>query len=204
MHMPSNRLPFLDKVVEKLHDHPCHRTILVVPGWPNIPSFWDLSLPNLPNLLTQPFNQTPHRNLNNLNLHTWLLESQLSRNRASLRQQRSVLRLLKEDQPDQSMRQSGQFLQSGASVTWWTGTPCKVNSQLPTLPFSIQEVTTKYHGYRLAIANKLGHSPNNVSKGENLTRLLDSFHKGLSHLGSFPWCYTSEQRLPFNPVKRPL
>ena len=25
-------------------------------------------------LLTQPFNQIPHRNLTNLNLHAWLLE----------------------------------------------------------------------------------------------------------------------------------
>ena len=41
-------------------------------GWPNMPWFWDLvtmssqiplSLPFLPNLLTQPFNQIPHRNL---------------------------------------------------------------------------------------------------------------------------------------------
>ena len=53
----------------------------------------------LPNLLIQPFNQTPHRNLLNLNLHVWLLEPQLSRNRASLRQWQHELRLLKEDQP---------------------------------------------------------------------------------------------------------
>ena len=33
-----------------------------------------LTLPNLPNLLTQPFNQIPHRNMTNLNLHAWLLE----------------------------------------------------------------------------------------------------------------------------------
>ena len=52
-------------------------------GWPNMPWFWDLvtmssqiplSLPFLPNLLTQPFSQIPHRNLTNLNLHAWLLE----------------------------------------------------------------------------------------------------------------------------------
>ena len=30
--------------------------------------------PNQPNLLTQPFNQTPDRNLTNLSLHAWLLE----------------------------------------------------------------------------------------------------------------------------------
>ena len=34
------------------------------------------SLPDVPNLLTQPFNQIPHRNLTNLNLHAWLLEPQ--------------------------------------------------------------------------------------------------------------------------------
>ena len=108
----------LGKVVEKLHDYPCRRIILIAPGWPNMPWFWDLvemssqiplRLPNLPNLLTEPFNQTPHRNLSNLNLHAWLLEPQQSRSRASLK-------LLKEDQPDRSMKQSGPFLQSSVSV----------------------------------------------------------------------------------------
>ena len=46
--------------------------------------------------------------------------SQKSRSRASLRQWQRELRLLKEDQPDQSMRQSGPFLQSGASLIRWT------------------------------------------------------------------------------------
>ena len=119
----------LGKVVEKLQDSPCKKIILVAPGWPNKPWFWDLvamssqiplNLPSLPNLLTQPFNQIPHRNLTNLNLHAWLLEPQQSRNRASLRQWQQKLRLLKEDQPDQSMRQSGPFLQSGASLIRWT------------------------------------------------------------------------------------
>ena len=58
--------------VEKLLDCPCKRIIMIALGWPNMPCFWDLvtmsnqaplSLPNLPNLLTQPFNQIPHRNL---------------------------------------------------------------------------------------------------------------------------------------------
>ena len=45
---------------------------------------------------------------------------QQSRSRASLRQWQQELRLLKGDQPDQSMRQSGPFLQSGASLIRWT------------------------------------------------------------------------------------
>ena len=98
-------------------------------AWPNMPWFWDLvampsqvplSLPNLPKLLTQPFNQIPHRNLTNLNLHAWLLEPRKSKNRASLRQWQQELRLLKGDRPDQSMRQSGPFLQGGASLIRWT------------------------------------------------------------------------------------
>ena len=119
----------LGKVVEKLQDYPCRRIILIAPGWPNMPWFWDLvtmssqiplSLPYLPNLLTQPFNQTPHRNLSNLNLHAWLLEPQESRSKASQRQWQHELTLLREDQPDQSMRHNGAFLQSGASVIRWT------------------------------------------------------------------------------------
>ena len=98
-------------------------------GHPNMPWFWGLvtmssqvplSLPNLPDLLTQPFNQIPHRNLTNLNLHAWLLEPQQSKNRVSLRQWQRGLRLLREDQPDQSMRQSGPLLRSGVSLIRWT------------------------------------------------------------------------------------
>ena len=32
----------LGKVVEKLQDYPCNRIILIMPGWPNMPWFWDL------------------------------------------------------------------------------------------------------------------------------------------------------------------
>ena len=119
----------LGKVMEKLLDYPCSRIILIAPGWPNMPWFWDLvamssqiplCLPSLPNLVSQPFNQILHKNLSNLNLHAWLLEPQQSRSSVSLRQWQHELRLLKEDQADQCMRQSGPFLQSGASLIRWT------------------------------------------------------------------------------------
>ena len=48
-------------------------------------------------------------------------------------------------------------------------------------------------GYRSAIADKLGNFTINVSKDENLTRLLDSFHR------DFHWFYISSQRLLLNP-----
>ena len=93
----------LGKVV-KLQGYACKRIILIAPRWANMPWFWDLvamsnqiplCLPNLSNLVSQPFNQTLHRNLSNLNLHAWLPEPQQSRSRASLRQLQHELRLLR-------------------------------------------------------------------------------------------------------------
>ena len=146
----------LGKVVEKTQDHPCKRIILIAPGWPNMPWFWylvamssqiQLCLPYLANLLTKPFNQILHRNMSNLNLHAWLLEPQLSRSRASLRQWQHKLRLLKESQPEQFMRQRGPFLQSGATVIKWIfqGATYKVHSRLPAVSVPRQKLTAKYY-----------------------------------------------------------
>ena len=125
-----------------------------------------LCLPNLPNLLSQPFNQVLHRNLSNLNLHAWLLEPQQSRSRASLRQWQHELRLLKED------------------AKWTIFTKLCLSNQVdfraPPLKAiadfllhlfqekKLQPGTTD--SYRSAIADKLGNSTINVSKDENLTR----------------------------------
>ena len=52
-------------------------------------------------------------------------------------------------------------------------------------------------GYRSAIADKLGNATVNISKDDNLARLLESFHrdkpKGRRGIpgGTFPWYYTS-------------
>ena len=185
------RLPtgsHLGQVVEKLQDYPCNRIILIAPGWPNMPWFWDLvamssqiplCLPSIPNLVSQPFNQVLHRNLSNLNLHAWLLEPQQSRSKVSLRQWQHELRLLKEDQPDLSMRQVDHFYQ------WCLSN--QVDFRAPSLKaiadFLLHLFQEKklqpstIDGYRSAIADKLGNSTINVSKDENLTRLLDSFHR---------------------------
>ena len=62
-------------------------------------------------------------------------------------------------------------------------------------------------GYRLAIADKLGNSPINISKDENLTRLLDSFHrdrpKGRRGIPSWNLSLVLHQltKTPFEPIK---
>ena len=114
----------LGKVVSKLSDHLYKKVILIAPGWPNMPWFWDamvpLCLPVHPDLVTQPFSKACHRNLTNLNLNAWLQEPRQSRSRASLAQWHHELRLLKEVQPEQSMRQNGPFLSDGVKQVRWT------------------------------------------------------------------------------------
>ena len=150
-----------------------------------MPSQIPLCLSNLPNLLTQPFNQGLHRSLSNLNLHAWLLEPQQSRSRASLRQWQHELRLLKEDQPDPSMRQTGPFLQSGALVIRWAP-PLKAIADFHLHLFQDRKLQPgTIDGYRSAIG--LDNSPINVSKNENLIHLLDSFQRDNPRTGGkFP------------------
>ena len=209
----------LGKVVEKLQDYPCNRIILIAPGWPNMPWFWDLvamssqiplCLPNIPNLVSQPFNQVLHRNLSNLNLHAWLLEPQQSRSKASLRQWQHELRLLKEDQPDLSMRQSGPFFTKWclSNQVDFRAPPLKAIADFLLHLFQEKKLQPgTIDGYRSAIADKLGNSTINVSKDENLTRLLDSFHrdrpKGRRGIPSWNLSLVLHQltKAPFEPLK---
>ena len=70
--------------------------------------------------VTQPISGARHRDLTSLNLHAWLLEPRQSRSKGSLAQWRYELKLLKDTQPEQSMRQSGPFLLDGVRQVRWT------------------------------------------------------------------------------------
>ena len=127
--------------------------------------------------VSQPFNQVLHRNLSNLNLHAWLLEPQQSRSKASLRQWQHGLRLLKEGQPDLSMSQSGPLIGLSNRVDF-RAPPLKAIADFLLHLFQEKKLQpSTIDGYRSAIADKLGNSTINVSKDENLSRLLDSFHR---------------------------
>ena len=119
----------LPQVVSKIRDQGCHRMILIAPGWPNMPWFWDLvdlsvqipfTLPLTRDLVTKPFNGLVHRSLPNLNLHAWLLEALPSGNTASLKRWQQELRLLRGVQPEPCTSQSGPYLSSGVNRTRWT------------------------------------------------------------------------------------
>ena len=83
-----------------------------------------LSLPKVKNLLTQPFNQCPHRDLFNLNLHAWLLEPQPFSRQDSLKKWQHKLKPLRDAQPELSTSQSGPFLSDGVRrIRWTSGLP---------------------------------------------------------------------------------
>ena len=73
----------LPQLVNKMITYRC-RVIVIAPGWPGMPWFWDLvelstriplRLPQCHNLLKQPFGLRFHKNLEYLNLHAWYLDS---------------------------------------------------------------------------------------------------------------------------------
>ena len=164
----------------------------------------------LPNLITQPFNHSLHKNLSNLNLHACLLEPQLPRSRASLRQWQHKLRLLKEDQPDQSVTESGPFFTKWclSNQVDFRAPPLKAIADFLLYLFQDRKLQRgTIDGYRSAIADRLGNSPINVSKDENLTHLLDSFHRNRpkSWRGILSWNLSlvvhQLTKAPFEPPK---
>ena len=134
----------LNQVVSKLMNQGFYRMILIAPGWPNMPWFWDLislssqipfSLPLQQDLLKQPLNGLLHRNLSHLNLHAWLLESLPSKNKVSLKKWQRELKLLREARPERFTSQSGPFLLNGVNPTRWTsGRPCKTYCRVLAVP----------------------------------------------------------------------
>ena len=94
----------LPRVVTKLLSQTC-RLILIAPGWPTKPCFWDLvelsldhprQLPPIRSLLKQPLNSQFHTHPESLNLHVWYLGVQSSRTRVSLQKWQIELLHLKD------------------------------------------------------------------------------------------------------------
>ena len=104
--------------------------IVIVPGWPGMPWFWDLvqlsteiplQLPVSTTLLKQSHNYVFHSNPQYLNLHTWCLGVDSSKNKASLWKWQRELQPLKGHQQGPSTSQSG-----GAEKIRWISTSLRL------------------------------------------------------------------------------
>ena len=102
--------------------------IVIAPGWPGMPWFWDLvhlsteiplQLPVSTTLLKQSHNYVFHSNPQHHNLHAWCLRVDSSKNKASLWRWQKELLPLKGHQQGPSTSQSGPYLRNGAEKIRW-------------------------------------------------------------------------------------
>ena len=117
----------LHRVIPKIRQCSC-LIIVIAPGWPGMPWFWDLVQlsTEIPlqfhvstTLLKQSHNYVFHSNPQHLNLHAWCLGVDNSKNKVSLWRRQRELLPLKGHQQGPSTSQSGPYLRNGAEKTWW-------------------------------------------------------------------------------------
>ena len=112
----------------KNNNIPC-RMIVLAPGWPGMPWFWDLvdlstrvplQLPHWKTLLKQPHSNRFHNNVEYLNLHVWLLDSRNPILEDSHLRWQKELRHLRGNPQEKSINQGGPFMGNGAHRIRWT------------------------------------------------------------------------------------
>ena len=122
-HVPA----LLHRVIQKIRQCNC-LIIVIAPGWPGIPWFWNLvqlsteiplQLPVSTTLLKQSHNYVFQRNPQHLNLHAWCLGADSSKNKAPLWRWHRELLPLKGHQQGPSTSQSGPYLRNGAEKIRW-------------------------------------------------------------------------------------
>ena len=117
----------LHRVIQKIRQSSC-LIIVIAPGWPGMPWFWDLvqlsteiplQLPVSRTLLKQSHNYVFHSNPQHLNLHALCLGVDSSKNKASLWRWQRELLPLRGHQQGPSTSQSGPYVRDGAEKIRW-------------------------------------------------------------------------------------
>ena len=178
----------LHKVIQKIKQ--CHCLIIVIaPGWPGMPWFWDLvqlsteiplQLPVSTTLLKQSLKYVFHNNPQQLNLHAWCLGADNSKNKASLWRWQRELLLISGHQQGPSTSQSGPYLKNGAEKIRWISPLPSVKQISDFFMYLYQDLNrhpSTIDGYRTAIVDTLGPTAHHIAHNADLHRLLSSFHR---------------------------
>ena len=209
----------LSQVISKVVDQGCLRMILIAPGWPNMPWFWDLvnlsvqvpfQLPLQRDLVTQPFNGLLHRNLSNLN-------ACLAPRASAMQEQGFTDEVAARIEAPQRLSTRAVYKSKWSIFVKWCDSH-KVDFRSPSISqiadFLLYLFKERKHqpstieGYRTAIADMVGNGKLNISKDENLTWLLDSFHrdkpKGRRGVPSWNLSLVLHQltKAPFEPMRK--
>ena len=208
----------LGKVVEKLQDYPCNRIILIAPGWPNMPWFWDLvAMSSQIPLSAQP--AQPSVSAIQPGPSQEPVESEptcLAPRASAIKEQGFSEAVAARIEAPQRRSTRSVYEAKWTIFTKWClsnqvdfrAPPLKAIADFLLHLFQDKKLQPgTIDGYRSAIADKLGNSTINVSKDENLTRLLDSFHrdrpKGRRGIPSWNLSLVLHQltKAPFEPLK---
>ena len=206
----------LGKVVERLQDSPCKRIILIAPGWPNMPWFLGSS-DHVQSDTTEPAQpvDTTFQSVPSQKSDKPKSPCMAPRATAIKEQGFSEAVATRIEAPQRGSTRSV-YEAKWAIFTKWCITnqvdfrspPVKSVADFLMYLFEDRKLQpSTIDGYRSAIADKLGNLTLNISKDENLTRLLDSFHrdrpKGRRGIPSWNLSLVLHQltKAPFEPIK---
>ena len=206
----------LGKVVEKLLDTPCKRLILIAPGWPNMPWFWDLVQPSSPEPTTaaQPVDTALQPDPSQESDQS--KSTRLAPRATAIKEQGFSEAVAARIEAPQRRSTRSVYEAKWTIFTKWCITnqvdfrspPVNSVADFLLYLFEVKNLQpSTIDGYRSAIADKLGSTTVNISKDENLTRLLDSFHrdrpKGRRGIPSWNLSLVLHQltKPPFEPLR---
>ena len=175
------------RVIQKIRH--CNRLIiLIAPGWPGTPWFWDLvqlsteiplQLPVSTTLLKQSHNYVFHSNPQHLNLHQVSRSGQLQELGFSVEvaeriaaPQRSSTRTIYKSQWALFKKWCREN-----SVNFSTPSVKQISDFFMCLYQDLNRRPSTIGGYRTAIVDTLGSSGQHIAHNEDLHRLLSSFHR---------------------------
>ena len=209
----------LGKVVSKLSDHLYKRVILIAPGWPNMPWLGPggtvVSDPSLPTQPSRPSDTAIQQGTSQESDQP--KPTRLAPRAEAIKEQGFSSPVASRiEAPQRSSTRTVYEAKWAVFVRW-----CE-SSQVDFRSPSVKQIAdfllhlfqeknlqpSTIDGYRSAIADKLGNSSLNVSKDENLTRLLDSFHrdrpKGRRGIPSWNLSLVLHQltKAPFEPLRK--
>ena len=207
----------LGKVVEKLKDYPCNRIILIASGWPNMPWFWDLVAMSNPTVSAQHTKLSVSAFQPSPSQEPVQSEPTCLAPRASAIKEQGFSEVVaaRIEAPQRGSTRSVYEAKWTIFTKWclsnqvdFRAPPLKAIADFLLHLFQDKKLQPgTIDGYRSAIADKLGNYTINVNKDENLTRLLDSFHrdrpKGRRGIPSWNLSLVLHQltKAPFEPLK---
>ena len=168
----------------------CYCLIIVIaPGWPGMPWFWDLvqlsteiplQLPVSTTLLKQSHKYVFHNNPQQLNLHAWCLGADNSKNKASLWRWQIELLPLSGHQQGPSTSSKWALFEKWCrenSVDFSTPSVKQISDFFMYLYQDLNRRPSTIDGYRTAIVDTLGPTSHHIAHNADLHRLLSSFHR---------------------------